>query len=233
MASDDSIWLLATALAGALSPDDVAGALAEQGAAAAGASFSNMATLDPKTGRVRVVHNSDMDPEIAGRWGEFDLSAPTPLTEAMRTRSPVLIESLSQMEERFPALVPDSVATDVAATASIPLTSASGTMLGAAGFGWAGPQLFAPHQMRTLEFIANLTAQALERALLHEREHERRDQRERADAQLLQDAFLPRVLPQTDTLDVAAIYLPASDASMGGDWYDVFPVEGGTCLVIG
>ena len=29
------------------------------------------------------------------------------------------------------------------------------------------------------------------------------------------------------------MYLPASDAAMGGDWYDVFPVVGGTCLVIG
>jgi serine phosphatase RsbU (regulator of sigma subunit) len=230
---DDSIWSLAAALAGALTPNDVAGALAEQGAAVAGASFSNMAMLDPQTKRIRVVHNSVTAPAIADRWGEFDLHAPTPLGQAILTERPVLIESLAQMNDRFPALVPDSVAADVAATASVPLVAAGGTVLGAAGFGWPVSQRFAREQMRTLEFIANLTAQALDRALLHQREHEHRDLRERADAQLLQDAFLPRVLPQTDTLDVAAIYLPASDAAMGGDWYDVFPVEGGTCLVIG
>ena len=71
------------------------------------------------------------------------------------------------------------------------------------------------------------------RAVLHQREYEQAISRERADAQLLQDAFLPRVLPRTDTFDVAAQYLPAADAALGGDWYDVFPVEAGTCLVIG
>ena len=54
-----------------------------------------------------------------------------------------------------------------------------------------------------------------------------------ADARLLQSAFLPRVLPHTDTLDVAATYLPAAHAALGGDWYDVFSVDGGICLVIG
>lgn len=54
-----------------------------------------------------------------------------------------------------------------------------------------------------------------------------------ADARLLQNAFLPRVLPHTDTLDVAATYLPAAHAALGGDWYDVFSVDGGICLVIG
>ena len=36
-----------------------------------------------------------------------------------------------------------------------------------------------------------------------------------ADARLLQNAFLPRVLPHTDTLDVAATYLPAAHAGVG------------------
>jgi serine phosphatase RsbU (regulator of sigma subunit) len=50
---------------------------------------------------------------------------------------------------------------------------------------------------------------------------------------LIQDAFLPASLPATEGLEVCAVYLPARDAAMGGDWYDVFPVAGGTCLVIG
>jgi serine phosphatase RsbU (regulator of sigma subunit) len=231
--ANDSIWSLATSLAGALTPLDVAAALAEEGAAAAGASFSNMATLNAETKRVRVVHNSVMDPAIAARWGEFDLSEPTPLCEAIVTGRPVLVESPERMEQMFPAMVTDSLAAGVRATASWPLASASGDVIGAAGFGWPTLQRFDPEQVRALDLIANLAAQALDRALLYQRERERSWSRERADAQLLQDAFLPRVLPQTETLDVAAVYLPASDAAMGGDWYDVFPVDGGTCLVIG
>jgi serine phosphatase RsbU (regulator of sigma subunit) len=137
------------------------------------------------------------------------------------------------MEQQFPAMVADSLAVSVRATASWPLASVSGDCIGAAGFGWSTPQRFDREQMRALDLISKLAAQALDRALLSQREREQSSDRERADAQLLQDAFLPRVLPQTETLDVAAVYLPASDAAMGGDWYDVFPVDGGTCLVIG
>ena len=130
-------------------------------------------------------------------------------------------------------MVADTAAASIDATASYPLLSSAGLVLGAVGFGWPSAQQFGSHQVRTLDLVANLAAQALERAVLTQREHERASTRERADAQLLQDAFLPRSLPTTDTLDVAAVYLPASDAAMGGDWYDVFPVTGGTCLVIG
>jgi serine phosphatase RsbU (regulator of sigma subunit) len=230
---DDGIWSLATALAGAVTPGDVAAALAEKGAAAAGASFSNMALFDIKTNQVRVVHSSVMDPAIAARWDQFDLSEPTPLSRAIVTGRPVLIESPQAIREQFPTLVADSSAASISATASMPLASASGAILGAVGFGWPAIRRFDPGQIRALDLIANLAAQALDRALLYQRDREQSSLRERADAQLLQNAFLPRTLPQTATLDVAAVYLPASDAAMGGDWYDVFPVDGGTCVVIG
>jgi serine phosphatase RsbU (regulator of sigma subunit) len=151
----------------------------------------------------------------------------------MMSRRPVLVESLVELERRYPDLVADTVAASIGATASYSLFSAAGLVLGAVGFGWPSAQEFGSDQLRTLDLVASLAAQALERAVLTLREHERASTRERADAQLLQDAFLPRSLPTTDTLDVAAVYLPASDAPMGGDWYDVFPVTGGTCLVIG
>jgi serine phosphatase RsbU (regulator of sigma subunit) len=233
LSPDDGIWRLATALAAAAAPADVAAALAEQGAAAAGASFSNMAVLTLETQKVRVVHGSVMDTTIAARWEEFDLSELNPLCDAMVSRRAVLVDSLAELGRRYPDLVADTSAASIGATASYPLFSAAGLVLGAVGFGWPTPQRFGSDQVRNLDLVANLAAQALERAILTEREHERASTRERADAQLLQDAFLPRTLPTTDTLDLAAVYLPASDAAMGGDWYDVFPVTGGTCLVIG
>ncbi len=119
------------------------------------------------------------------------------------------------------------------ATASLPLASASGVILGAAGFGWPVVQDFGIEQVRRLDLIAHMAAQVLDRANLYEAERERALSRERDDAQLFQDACLPRTLPQGNSLEVAATYLPASDAAMGGDWYDVFPVEDGMCLVIG
>src|SRR5260370_7910541 len=75
-------------------------------------------------------------------------------------------------------------------------------------------------------------APALDGAMLYERERGQPSAQERAEAHLLQEAFLPRVLPQTGSLKLAAAYLPAREAAMGGDWYDAFPVQGGVCLVI-
>jgi serine phosphatase RsbU (regulator of sigma subunit) len=228
----DGIWRLTIALADAVTPLEVAQALAEEGAAAVGASFSNMGILSPAVNRVHAVHRSDIEPGLAGRWSDFDLDASTPLGDAMLTGLPVLLESADATRERYPHMLGDTLAASLSATASLPLPSGSGDMLGAAGFGWPTPQAFGLDQLRCLDLIAHMAARALEHTLGRHLEHGGPSSL-RADAQLFQDAFLPRVLPHTDTLEIAAIYLPAKHAAMGGDWYDVFPVEGGICLVIG
>jgi serine phosphatase RsbU (regulator of sigma subunit) len=231
--ADDGVWRLAATLLSAVTPLDVARALAKEGAVTAGASFSNMALLDVESQRVRVVHDSVLDPVLVARWSEFDLTEATPLCEAIVTGLPVLFSSIEDLAERYPHMVPDTLAASLHATASLPLVSADGVILGAAGFGWPDTQAFDVEQVRRLDLISQLAAQAIERASSYRREHDETSSHERVTAHLLQAAFLPRVLPETAALDVAALYLPASDAPMGGDWYDVFPVEGGTCLVIG
>ena len=231
--ADDGVWRLATALSGAVTPLDVATALAEEGASAAGASFSNLAILDAATDQVRAIHHSSAGSDIVARWTEFRLDTPTPLCEAMQSGLPVLLESLDVIGTRFPNMRADTLAAGLSATASLPLAAANGVILGAAGFGWPVVQDFGIEQLRRLDLVAHLAAQALDRANLYEVERERALSRERNDAQLFQDACLPRTLPQDISLEVAATYLPASDAAMGGDWYDVFPVEDGMCLVIG
>jgi GAF domain-containing protein len=232
--SDDDVWRLATALSGAATAFDVAVALAEEGAGAAGASFANMAMLDLEGNRLRVVHGSTLEPDIAARWSSFPLTEQTPLCEAVRTGRPVLLGSVEVIQECYPNLWVDTVASGFSATASLPMRTADGAALGAVGFGWREPQAFdSPPVRRRLDLIAQLAAQALDRALLYERERGQPSARERAEAHLLQEAFLPRELPDSDNLELAAAYLPARDAAMGGDWYDAFPVQGGTCLVIG
>jgi serine phosphatase RsbU (regulator of sigma subunit) len=233
LTEEESIWRLATALSRATTAVEVASALAEEGSEAAGASLANMAILDTHTRRVRLVHVSTIDPEVAAKWAEFDLSTPTPVCEAIVKGQPVLHESLDVMREQYPHLEADSLAVSLGATASFPLTTASGVSIGAAGFGWPDSQQFNDTQMRRLDLIVRMAAQSLERAVLYERQQQEAIARERTDAQLFQDACLPRVLPKSEGLELAALYLPASDATMGGDWYDVFPVDGGTCLVIG
>ena len=108
--ADDGVWRLATALSGAVTPLDVATALAEEGASAAGASFSNLAILDAATDQVRAIHHSSAGSDIVARWTEFRLDTPTPLCEAMQSGLPVLLESLDVIGTRFPNMRADTLA---------------------------------------------------------------------------------------------------------------------------
>ncbi|MEA2500199.1 MAG: hypothetical protein QOD01_310, partial [Actinomycetota bacterium] len=200
---EEDIWRLATALSGAASPDEVAVALAEEGAAAAGASFSNMAMLEAETNRASVVHGSVLNHRIASRWAEFHINDQTPLCEAMLSGRAVLLRSAEAVRERYPNLLAETLTASLSATASLPLQSPSGVCLGAIGFGWRRPQAFTPRQVRRLDLIAHMAAQALDRALLYERERGQASAWERAEAHLLQEAFLPRVLPQAGSLGLA------------------------------
>ncbi|HEX2052451.1 MAG TPA: GAF domain-containing SpoIIE family protein phosphatase [Actinomycetota bacterium] len=230
--NEDAIWRLAIALTAAVTPYDVGVAVAKHGEAAAGASYCNLALLDPVTEKVRVIHGSQIDPAIAARWAEFQLDEQTPLCDAMRTGRPVLVPTEADVAREYPHLLADTLATSLTSTASLPLRAANGSVIGAIGLGWRALQRFGTKQTLRLERISQLASQSLERAL-EEGERSRRTAQEAADAHVLQAAFLPATLPQTARLETAAAYLPASDAPMGGDWYDAFPVDGGMCLVIG
>lgn len=205
-------------------------AVAAWAAAAAGAVFANTAILDPATKRVRAFHPASLAAPVAARWTEFPLDSRVPLCEAIVASSPVLLPDSASIADRFPDLTADTIATGLQATASIPLLDHRGASIGALGFAWAEPQLFSPQQLSRLALLAELTSQALVAA--------RRRQGPPApgavnDSLLLQEALLPTVLPRCPGLEVAAAYLPANNAPMGGDWYDVFPVDSVICLVIG
>jgi serine phosphatase RsbU (regulator of sigma subunit) len=233
---EQAIWRLAMALSAAIEPEEVKVALADHAAKAAGASFSNLAIVDPKTQYVRVMHGSKVDPTIVARWADqwssFHISENLPLCDAMRSGNVVLMHSQEKVGATYPHLLGETVRASLAATASVPIRTPDGVTLGALGFGWSVPQKFPHGQVRRLELIAELGAQAFHRAHI-ERARGQQVAQETADAHVLQEAFLPAVLPQTDRLELAAAYLPAKDAPMGGDWYDAFPVDEGMCLVVG
>jgi serine phosphatase RsbU (regulator of sigma subunit) len=234
--NEHAIWRLAIALSAAVTPYEVGVALADHAAAAAGASFSNVAVLDPDQDYIRVVTGASVDPSLvarwADRWAEFHITEDLPLCDAMRLGTTVFLHDHEEIAAKYPQLLPDTMAASLTATASVPLITGEGRTLGAIGFGWSAPQEFRATQARRLELIAELGAQALNRAIF-EQDRGHQTAKEAAEANVLQEAFLPAVLPQSPRLELAATYLPALDAPMGGDWYDAFPVDRGMCLVVG
>ncbi|WP_260473807.1 PP2C family protein-serine/threonine phosphatase [Amycolatopsis balhimycina] len=85
-----------------------------------------------------------------------------------------------------------------------------------------------PQLIRTTIFDAR-DRRAYEQELLRAREEaERERDRVQRLARTLQRTLLPPALPEVPGLHVAAYYHPASADEVGGDFYDLFPLAGGT-----
>ena len=86
---------------------------------------------------------------------------------------------------------------------------------------------FTSDDLGMLRLAADRVALALDHALIYEREHK--------IAETLQRSLLPEVMPTLPGMGVAARYVPAaSEAEVGGDWFDVITMPGGRVgLVMG
>ncbi len=86
---------------------------------------------------------------------------------------------------------------------------------------------FTSDDLGMLRLAADRVALALDHALIYEREHR--------IAETLQRSLLPEVMPSLPGMGVSARYVPAaSEAEVGGDWFDVITMPGGRVgLVMG
>lgn len=93
--------------------------------------------------------------------------------------------------------------------------------------GFDRPRCFSAEERTALVTMAELLAQALERANRFDAEHHL--------ARGLQQGLLPARLPHLEELDIATRYVTATaGTAVGGDWYDVLSLpDGNVGLVIG
>jgi len=96
-----------------------------------------------------------------------------------------------------------------------------GRVLGVLHVGSLTPRRFTPAESDLLQAAADRAALAIDNAALYE---------QRRLAETLQRELLPdlRVVPG---LDLASRYLPASHDTLGGDWFDAFPLPRGRVAV--
>lgn len=121
------------------------------------------------------------------------------------------------LSEEIGALAPESLIT-------VPLHS-RGKVHGAIVVYYArGGRKYKPEDLELLVEIGRHASVALENADVFERE--------RRMSETLQDSLLPPSLPDVEGLSFDAVYLPsATEAQVGGDWYDAFQLEDGTTVV--
>jgi sigma-B regulation protein RsbU (phosphoserine phosphatase) len=166
--------------------------------------------LVPRLGRWCALHL--IDPR-----GRLRLEAFTHMDEAMLGELREELAPLADPDGALSVLLDDGA--DAAALGApfdgmaMPLR-VGGRAIGTISLGRPGDRAHRPEEVLILTELTRRAAQAVDNA--------QRDSAHVATSQALQQALLPRALPQVEGVEFAAAYLPESTgADVGGDFYDV------------
>ena len=227
---------VARELAGALTISEVRAAVAKLGQVT-GSSHVDLRLLDP-VGRSPwpsplVPPQRSAGPRTAveeDRWEWRTLAWPALLAAAVRDGQPCYLPDRAALRARYPEAGEWSSATAPGAAeqawAVLPLSTAVGPV-GGLYLVYDVPRGFDEDDRAYLQALAGQCTMAVARARMHEREHRQ--------VVSLQEAILPKRLPQLAGVDAAFRYIPGSlDTEVGGDWYDLFGFQDGRIgLVVG
>jgi K+-sensing histidine kinase KdpD len=160
---------ITAALAKARTPDQVAAVIVERGVQALEVPAAFVALLSDDGTGVKLAHAAGVPKEVHNRWRHFALSTPTAVTRAIRTGAPNFPATESQASGEDPLLadvqthLPDSVWT------VLPL-GAGQRVIGALTFILSRWRWLVDDERSFALNVAQIGAQAFERARLQERE---------------------------------------------------------------
>ena len=183
--------------------------------------------VERSVARVVQASRCDLHLDVGVGVGRTVDSATSALSrEALSAGHAFFVAGADEVAKRYPEL--DTPGGLPAALAALPLTGRRKQAAGAMTLLWAEPVTFDAARRGLLHTVANAVAQAVNRA--------RDFDHERAITATLQEALLPSSPPPIPGLDIAWRYVAATDdEAIGGDWYDVFPLDddGLVAFVIG
>ncbi|MFG3280996.1 SpoIIE family protein phosphatase [Streptomyces sp. NPDC048111] len=221
----DLVQQLAAAFVAAATEDELTAAILNKVAPAFGGNGTLLAFVEE--GRLRVTFGDGIDPALARSLHGLPLDAPKPLTEAIRTGTPLFIATRDDYRRSWPQAHGLLDATAAESFVMIPLRGQGASPLG----GWV-VTFDRPHdlsnQERTLAGVmADVAGQAWERIRLQSARSEL--------AATVQRNLLPVTLPDALGYEIEARYSPAHQGlDVGGDWYDVVALpDGSTACIIG
>ncbi|MEV0224354.1 SpoIIE family protein phosphatase [Streptomyces sp. NPDC050704] len=185
-----------------------------------GFSPDGLAVFGAEGDRLTVIGHHGQQPEDERPFLHMPLETDYPAAEVVRTGRAVYLSSPEAYKSRYPASWPLAQHFGRQSWAFLPLTVAGRTM-GAWMAAFTYPVTFTPDERSVLTTVARMLAQALSRAGVAESERELTDG--------LQRSMLPTLGPQIPGMSVAARYVPTGGGlQVGGDWYDMIPLPGGT-----
>jgi hypothetical protein len=214
VARAEKLQELTSALGDALSTQAVTDVIVSWSTEQLGTAYATVLLLDVDRRSVRFLRLEPVPDEVARLMAKIPTNLPSAGTDALGRRRAMYHASLAEYLGDYPHLQEATEALGVNALAHLPLIAAD-KLLGLLSLSWSEERSFDPGERRFLGTMASQCALAVQRAELFEEKTE--------VAAILQRAILPRRLPRSPLVRLAARYLPAeAGMDVGGDWYDAF-----------
>jgi len=174
-----TLQAVTAAFSEALTPAQVGEVVVNQGLAALKAKAGFIALLTDNNKTLELVSGFGYPQEILNTWSRFPLTASLPITDAVRTQQPILIESREIWAERYPHLATEYASSNTNAWVAMPLI-VEGHSVGGLGLSFVQPQTFSEEDCAFMLALAQQCAQAIERARAYAAEREARAESEAA-----------------------------------------------------
>ena len=223
-------------LAGARDVEDIAEILVTHAADALEAQLALVMLLEGDT--VRIVRSRGVPEEVARHFRTYPVTADMPAADAIRSGRPVLVRDGAELAERYPMLSTEFPVEG--ALIVVPLIAA-GRRIGAMALAFPpGSAVDTGAELGFVTTLADTSAQAIERsralAGLQRATEElaTRLAAIRRVAEAAQQAILAPVPPRVGPVRLAAAYVSAAaEARVGGDLYEVLPLDDCVRLLVG
>jgi signal transduction histidine kinase/ActR/RegA family two-component response regulator len=178
---------VAVSLAQAMHVSEVGEVILERGRRMLGARAGRLAVIDPLDRTLRVLHAVGYPAAFEESTTPIPLDAREPMSDAVRERRPVVIDSRQASDDAYPHLAALRDRTGTQAIAVLPLL-VRGRVLGGLGFSFAQARRFDGDDLALLQTLAYQCGAAVERAELYEAERLSRVEAQRLNR--LKDDFL-------------------------------------------
>ena len=145
-------------------------------------------------GTLEVVSAIGYPQDMLEIWSRFPITAEAPIADAVRTKTPILLESRKVWAERYPHLATRYADSQHHAWVSLPLI-ADGRTVGGIGFSFLNARTFSEDDCAFMQALAQQCAQAIQRARAYAAERQARAESEAARrtaeaANRMKDEFL-------------------------------------------
>ena len=169
------------ALSTALTPDEVANVVVDEGLRALGAQAGAVAFVDDDGEHLQLIASAGYDARAVAEYQRIPLDSRFPLSDAARTGRTILLQTAEERDASYPHLAELRRANGGGAMAALPLISGD-DVLGTIAFNFGERRQLADADIAFLYALSRQCVQALERARLYAAEREARGEAEAASA---------------------------------------------------